>query len=382
MADKKKSKTVIRQDEECIIEGDIAGESLSGTGKITIKDKGYVEGEWKDGELCGRIKIVLEEGGSLDGEMLDGEFEGKIIFPEQDYKKTYIGKLDINSNFQGYGDLLLSCNNCNIRYKGEFKDDLPHGEGAIITDDGTVYAKFEHGIVNKDKKVIVVCDNGARYEGMVDKDGIPEGFGKHDFSKCSQNDKSYEGEWHKGAHHGFGKLTFTDGNIYIGNFVHGEFMGEGRLIYGSENHEFIGQFEGNSIIDSSEGILIDHKDGGNSYPVIYRNDKDGEFGRFYRRVAKKEITCEITVEGEKVGTLYDDNYTGFGEYTNEDGCHYKGYFKEGRPHGEENPAEIAFPDGRKYKGLFNSQTGELIQGELTNPDGSTHQVKKGWKGNR
>jgi hypothetical protein len=142
MADKKK--TIKSFNENHIIEGDI-DEFLSGTDTITIRDKNYVESGWDQD----RVRIVLDSGGSFDGQMIEG--------------KKYAKKFDFNiSSGQGRGELYL---NEKLRYSGHFKNFTPHGEGILIYSDCFIQAEFEHGSIKPDTKIIVIFENGSKYEG-------------------------------------------------------------------------------------------------------------------------------------------------------------------------------------------------------------------------
>lgn len=128
---------------------------------------------------------------------------------------------------------------------------------------------------------------------------------------CGKGEAKYKGEEdEKGECHGKGKFTFANGNIYVGEFFHGQFQGWGRMIFKKGGRVFCGQF----------------KDG-----MSHGKGKDVEGG------------IEYTGSFEK-GLRH-----GRGKLTFPNGTMYVGDFKAGDKHGK---GLIHYADGTKFWGSF------------------------------
>ena len=107
------------------------------------------------------------------------------------------------------------------KYVGEFKNNLPHGQGTFSYSDGSKYFGQwvdgkQNGFGNK------IWNNGIKYVGTFKND---EPYGNGTFT--SPDGEKYVGEWKDGKRHGKGTLTYPNGKIYIGQFVAGYEHGEG-----------------------------------------------------------------------------------------------------------------------------------------------------------
>ncbi|KAL9651759.1 hypothetical protein ABK040_014015 [Willaertia magna] len=120
---------------------------------------------------------------------------------------------------QGVGEFVF---NENVSYKGgwilneETMQKVKHGEG-VYKDGLNVYeGEFEQDVVNGKGKMI--WSNGCSYEGNFVK-GKMEGFGVYTFpDKITK----YEGEWVNNRMHGKGRYTSPDGIVWIGYFYNGK----------------------------------------------------------------------------------------------------------------------------------------------------------------
>lgn len=65
------------------------------------------------------------------------------------------------------------------------------------------------------------------YRGAIDDDNIPNGHGKMKYT----DGHVYEGNWKDGEPHGHGKMIYNDGNVYEGNWENGEPTEEGKSKY-------------------------------------------------------------------------------------------------------------------------------------------------------
>jgi len=85
-------------------------------------------------------------------------------------------------------NLVQSNINIYIRYIGEIKYGLRHGQGKFITQNEV-----------------------SVYEGNW-KDGLKNGYGV----LTVKDNYKFEGQWKEGVRHGFGKITWNNGNVFEG----------------------------------------------------------------------------------------------------------------------------------------------------------------------
>lgn len=84
---------------------------------------------------------------------------------------------------------------------------------------------------------IIKYSNGAVYEGNVNSNNRPHGFGKKKYA----NGNRYAGYFENGKRNGSGKLTFVDGDVYDGEYVYGLRTGKGKYTWANGNY-YIGDF--------------------------------------------------------------------------------------------------------------------------------------------
>lgn len=75
------------------------------------------------------------------------------------------------------------------------------------------------------------------YNGPVNSDNAPQGFGKATFS----NGSSYEGDWVNGKMEGQGTFTYESGDVFVGTMANNAFK-EGTITFASDGNYFTGPF--------------------------------------------------------------------------------------------------------------------------------------------
>jgi len=139
------------------------------------------QGEWERGRMHGKGVFYYEsEGGISD----DGKGKKK------------------SSAVSGTG-----ADDVQSRYEGDFRENLRHGNGIYVLQDGSVY-------------------EGTWREGMM------HGRGVFNWSDGSV----YEGEWKDGRRHGAGVLRASDGFSYDGMWVQNAMEGRARLSIPTARH--------------------------------------------------------------------------------------------------------------------------------------------------
>ena len=232
------------------IEGYVNGKFFEGDGKIYFINGDFYEGGLKDNLRYGQgtlTEVEREDNNCpgqpyqpiTDGLWDDGFIEGTTngISSSCDLY-SYRGSFDkVTGNKHGYGELIWSNGNS---YKGYFIDDMMHGYGINIRNDGSYRGYYEF-----DKK---------------------NGYGEAIYSDGSYTNSlydTYKGEWKDNMHSGVGTLFNKGKLVFIGNFLKNLRFGQGVLIdnYEDDNEEYIasGQWD-----DGFTGFgSVYHRDGSN-----------------------------------------------------------------------------------------------------------------------
>lgn len=244
--DKIKAKTncLIRKDshnEDCLYKGELSLDGkFNGYGELYYKNGKKYEGKFEDGKLNGYGRlinlfgIICFEGYFKDNQFLDGK--GKIIKIEDNGDKIiYEGDIK-NMKKEGKGIE----KNKEYTYLGSFSDDLRHGKGKIIYNEGEEY-----------------------YEGEFTK-GKMTG---HGFYKWSNND-TYEGQFLDGNLHGKGVFKWHDGNEYEGDYINNIKEGQGE--YRWKNGK---KYKGPYKNGKPHGIGIVTSSNGETFEAEFNNGK-------------------------------------------------------------------------------------------------------------
>lgn len=101
-------------------------------------------------------------------------------------------------------------------YKGDWVDDLPHGNGTLYSGEGEIVeGKFENGkVALSNKRIKILFKDGQYFEGSF-SNHRRHGFGKVWYP----NGDSFEGDWSCDKRVGRGKLRCADGLRYTGQFL-------------------------------------------------------------------------------------------------------------------------------------------------------------------
>ena len=94
-----------------------------------------------------------------------------------------------------------------------------------------------NGTVFGDTDVLLGLNTGK----LDPTSGLPDGFGRLEYTSGAYDCKVYEGNWSNGEWDGYGQVSVTDGGFYQGEFLSGRFHGEGNLTY-SDGAKYSGNF--------------------------------------------------------------------------------------------------------------------------------------------
>jgi len=188
----------------------------SGSASYRWPDGRRYDGEWLRGRPEGMGVEVLANGERYSGTWLAGQRHGhgELTLPDGSH---YVGDF-VEGRRQGDGSLQT----VDGLYRGQWQDDLPHGQGTYHGDGGATYrGSWQQGARQGFGRHVDA--GGAVYAGDWQADQ-PHGFGRF----RDPDGSSYDGQWRSGRRHGYGTQIDAVGNRYVGTWVDGQRQGFGR----------------------------------------------------------------------------------------------------------------------------------------------------------
>ena len=158
----------------------------------------------------------------------------------------------------------LKFNFRNWFYDGDFTDGRMTGYGKARYEDGTVNeGEFKNQRLVKGKHIT----EGFTYEGTFQYDKETNtNYYKKGKLYSTKHSGGYEGDFLKFSSHGYGVLTYKNGNIYKGGFANNKAEGDGT--YTTPEYEFVGKVSDGKMISGT----VTYKNG-ESYIGEIRNDE-------------------------------------------------------------------------------------------------------------
>jgi hypothetical protein len=191
------------------------------------------------------------------------------------------------------------------------------------------------------RKLITYSD-GAKYEGQLNEAGSCHGFGKMNWGDRGM----YIGEWVEGIKEGYGKEIYPPvssvngvlrGHVYKreyeGTFHDGVPHGYGKYIH-EDGTEYVGEWDSNKRHGYGKTRYLD----GRWYEGQWSRDERHGYGVY-------SWSPSVKYEGDWVLSKMQ----GYGTRTWQSGIAYEGEFRNDNPHG---PGVSTYPQGDKYEGYF------------------------------
>lgn len=238
-------------------------------------------------------------------------------------------------------------------------------------------------------KQTTIKDSEGVYEGEVNEDDERHGQGKMTYTngnvyegewkddnrngkgKMTWNDDNvYEGEWKDNKEHGKGKMTWNDGSVYEGEFKNGIYDGKGKSIE-SNGNVYEGEWE-----DGIKYGLMNVCEDGYKFKGYFKKDR---LTCFYDVIYPNGChfvsvsSFDENYEGEGVDGSYLDPITGYGRMTYPNDDIYTGEWKEGEFNGK---GKYIWKNGDVYKGCWKNGK-KHGWGKMTYLSGNVHEGK--WK---
>jgi len=360
----------VYKDGEIIKVGCVEGDCQNGTGKYIVSDGNYYKGEFKNGKYNGKGILYIENKKTADGRFVDGFLKyGKkfryngdevVYFDEGEWDKN--GKLDGGGKrqYMGYGVENKNPRNIHIE-EGTFKNgvlekgtiEYENGkkftgtfeyvgdkvkftseDGLITTDDLDSYSISGKTPLNKKTTgfcVVGNCNNGeGEYLGPL---GSYKGSFKNNLfndlsgdatldTNVNQNDFAlenfdltknfhtylfkYTGQFVDGEFDGEGTIEFSDGVIYEGDFNENKIEGIGTFTF-KDGSIYQGKVETEDVDGSKSKYILDYGNG-TIDDVINYNSKN------YVEILKLEDSEKVT-DDDSDSDVYD--YTDLNIYFSE-----------------------------------------------------------------
>ncbi|MBE6125212.1 MAG: AAA family ATPase [Erysipelotrichaceae bacterium] len=191
--------------------------------------------------------------------------------------------------------------------------------------------------------------NGTYYNGEVNTQGNPDGYGDISFS----NGDTYTGEFVNNTLTGKGEYRYNNGNIYRGDMRNASRHGKGIMKWADGTW-----FEGEFVSDYIDGYGTMHFNDGVVFEGTMSQKDDKENGTY------------TYPDGRTVsGTFANGERNGYIVLTWPDGSSCEGYWYDGIFSGT---GKIIYPDGFVYEGPFDPVNGYSREGNgvLKDPEGT------------
>ena len=336
-----------------------------GQGTYTFSNGDKYVGEWEDGAEHGEAVKTFADGRVWIGLFRDGHWvsgrqhaagEMSLDVVDSEASETESSKDGLCvSSAKVWNDCVGKISSEDGVYNGEWKNNLPHGEGT-----------FAYDMINPWKEYIGNFFAGKRsgqgtltykdYDGRVNYVGewendLMHGKGTETFA----NGSVYVGEWRNDYKEGKGTFSYADGSEYVGNFEKGWIKGQGILTY-ANGDKYVGEWD---VSFNGKG----------TYTFANGDEYVGDF------VAGKRTgqgTFTFDDGSVYVGEWKDDKYSGEGTLTLADGTNKTGAFLNGRYIGDGYPYKIkgiglgdktgpCSPEGYIYSDVLNKPVRSALE---------------------
>lgn len=339
--------------------GMYAEDSVNGFGTITFASltDGQLVSMWKDGSPYGQGTFTWENGEMLEGEwsytedmeyptvaflgdctydgmLCDGVISGLGILSDEKSENQYVGTFR-NGMQDGTGFLMFQSGSV---YQGSWSEGQLSGTGTFYWDDtalGTLEGEWSYV-----ENVSYVDSSGnisGHYTGLKCNDKR-NGYGVYTWT----NGNVYTGEWKDDKREGTCRLVYAAGGVYEGTYSQGQKDGHGTYTW-EDGGFYDGEWKENKR--SGKGTMAYAN--GNVYEGEWSDDTRNGTGTmtFYSSDRKEKDTY--------VGEWYNGTMAGQGTYTWNSGIVYTGGWKNGKRSGH---GKLTYADGTVKEGEWRSDT--------------------------
>jgi hypothetical protein len=214
-----------------------------GNGTVYYKEGTIYEGGFENGKFQGYGVFVYTLNDSLSRERYEGDWNNDFQWGNGTmYYRSglkYSGGI-VYGDFNGYGILTYpESDTSGIKYyEGDWKGNLPGGNGTMVFKNGTMYeGEWQNGLGNGFGVFTIPDNNTLPKEFIIKYVGFVRHFIKWGKGKAIAKDgRYYEGSFENNLYSGFGILTFAESDNlervkYEGNWKFGEPWGNGSMYF-------------------------------------------------------------------------------------------------------------------------------------------------------
>jgi hypothetical protein len=195
---------------------------ISGEGRVEFFDGRLYEGRLEAGRKVGNGLYVWSDGQRYKGEWRNDQPDGDGEWTSAKGDR-YTGSFGSGKRV-GIGRMVYADK---TEYSGAWKDDRPSGEGTFKFANGDVYqGQFVAG--EQSGTGTLTHANGDRHTGLWLK-GMRDGKGVAEW----KDGQRYEGDWRANRKDGQGSMRFADGGSYAGAWVNDRPVGQGVIKFAS-----------------------------------------------------------------------------------------------------------------------------------------------------
>jgi hypothetical protein len=173
-------------------------------------------------------RVIAYFNKKVNVETVEEQEERRRILPEEDEPLANEVEEEPVVNLEKDATLWYTIDDGKGRYKGEWMNGLPNGQGIrhIYKDDSYIYGNFV--------------------------DGNAEGFCKQTFEQTwEQSQPYYEGNFKRNEYHGKGEYHYGDGNYYKGDWKDSKYHGHGADYSKRLNKTWVGEYENDVKVEGN-----------------------------------------------------------------------------------------------------------------------------------
>jgi len=257
-----------------IYTGEWANDMRNGKGTYVFANGSKYTGHWQDNDIHTKGKFDFANGAFYRGEFDHNRKHGRGIYTWKN-GNVYSGHF-VYDKLCGKGEMKYMMGH---RYVGQWRDNKKNGVGILHYSSGPVYEGEFVDDQRHGRGKIVHHPNSSNleesYDGEWSQDVI---HGKGTYKYRREEGTIYEGDWVRGVRHGVGKLTFSDGSFYRGDFQGDQMYGKGIFVGTADNTQYDGEWKSN--MRQGMGTAMD-SDGSIYHGEYWGNMKHGT-GRIQR----------------------------------------------------------------------------------------------------
>jgi len=225
-----------------------------GDGMETLADGRVYLGGYKDGERDGVGTMLDKSGGRViySGSWAHGTFHGvgvsvqRVIEPAD----AAAGGLSLVSNKAANNNRTRT-----IQYEGNFERGQRHGFGTLICEvDGTSYKGKWHRDRPVSGKWRIRYRNGSVFSGQAQAAAEEYSFPVRRPATLGLPPVNVYHSVVTPQPHGFGTMKYTNGDVYVGNFLHGKRQGKGACVF-ANGDKWEGDWSNDNVDTKGNGVL-------------------------------------------------------------------------------------------------------------------------------